>query len=88
MADFQFMRLINQYEMRFGHRVNSQLVRSRRTRDGGNLEEALVLAMENGKPLPELAEKARWAPVTGRARYRLRQKRYRLKPRKRGWRRG
>lgn len=86
MTNFQLMRRVSQYEMCFGHRVNTQLIRTRRTRDGTDLEEALLLAIENGKPLPELVEKARWAPVAGPARCRLRQKRYRLVPRERAWR--
>lgn len=82
MTSFQVMRLVSDYEMLFEHRVNTQLIRTGRTRDGRDLVEALLQAIETGTPLPELAEKARLAPVTGRARSRLRQKRYRLVPRK------
>ena len=84
MTDYHVMLLVFHYELRFGHRVNNQLIRSGRTRDGKDLMEALLYAMETGVPLPELAERARFAPVTGRARSRLRQKRYRLVPGNRG----
>lgn len=82
MTNFSVMQLVTDYELLFGHRVNNQLIRRGRTRDGRNLTEALLHAIEKGQPLPELAEKARLAPATGRARWRLRQKRYRLVPRK------
>ena len=82
MTSFQVMCLVSNYEALFGHRVNTQLIRVGRTSDGRDLVEALLFAVETGTPLPELAEKARLAPVTGRARWRLRQKRYRLVPRK------
>jgi hypothetical protein len=84
MTDYHAMLLVSHYELRFGHRVNNQLIRNGRTRDGDDLIEALLSALETGLPLPELAEKARFAPVTGRARSRLRQKRYRLVPGNRG----
>lgn len=84
MTKYHIMLLVSHYELRFGHRVNNQLIRNGRTRDGKDLMEALLNAMETGLPLTELAEKARFAPVTGRARSRLRQKRYRLVPGNRG----
>lgn len=84
MTNYHVMLLVSHYELRFGHRVNNQLIRNSRTRDGDDLIEALLNAVETGAPLPELAEKARFAPVTGRARSRLRQKRYRLVPGNRG----
>jgi len=84
MTKYYVMLLVSHYEVRFGHRVNNQLIRNGRTRDGDDLMEALLDAVETGIPLPELAEKARFAPVTGRARSRLRQKRYRLVPGNRG----
>jgi hypothetical protein len=88
MTNFQLMRLVTSYELRFGRRVNTQLIRTGRTRDGYDLEEALLAAIKTGNSLPELAEKARVAPVTSHARCRLRQKRYRLVPRKRRSKRG
>ena len=81
MANYQLIRLVTDYELLFGHRVNTPLIRTGRTRNGRDLVEALLLAIETGIPLAELAEKARLAPATGRARWRLRQKRYRLVPR-------
>jgi hypothetical protein len=84
MTNYHVMLLVSHYELRFRHRVNNQLIRNGRTRDGDDLSEALLNAIETGMPLPELAEKARFAPVTGRARTRLRQKRYRLVPGNRG----
>lgn len=84
MTDYHVMLLVSHYELRFGHRVNNQLIRNGRTRDGKDLIEALLNAMETGIPLTELAVRARFAPVTDRARSRLRQKRYRLVPKNRG----
>ncbi len=84
MANYQLMCVVRSYEEYFGHRVNTRLVRAGRTRDGKILQEALLQAIETGIPLPELMEKAHLAPATGRARCRLRQKRYRLIPGKRG----
>jgi hypothetical protein len=81
LANYQLIRLVTDYELLFGHRVNTQLIRTGRTRDERDLVEALLQAIETGTPLPELAEKARLAPATGRARWRLKQKRYRLVPR-------
>jgi hypothetical protein len=81
MTNYHVMLVVSEYELRFGHRVNTQLIRAGRTRDGRDLVEALLYAVETGTPILELAEKARLAPATGRARWRLRQKRYRLVPR-------
>ena len=83
MTNFQLMRLATSYEWCSGHRVSTQLIRTGRTRDGYDLEEALLTAIKTGISLPELAEKAGLTPLTGRARCRLRQKRYRLVPGKR-----
>jgi len=84
MTNYHVMHLVSRYELRFGHRVKTQLIRTGRTRDGRDLVEALLNAVETGTPLSELAENARLAPVRGRARCRLRQKRYRLVPGNRG----
>ncbi len=84
MANYQLIRSVSSYEAYFGHRVSTRLIRIGRTMNGEELEAALLNAVATGIPLPELAEKARLAPATGQARCRLRQKRYRLVPGKRG----
>lgn len=83
MTNYHVMLLVSDYELCCGNRLNTQLIRISRTREGV-LIVALLCALETGSPLPELTEYARLAPVTGRARFRLRQTRYQRVPGNRG----